>query len=323
LDRFLLRLFLFYWLCIVPSLYIFLPPIANNYNNLIEAYLRESNRAFLQHQHFRQQPSPTNVSPLLAIGTRIHLHHSSGSSLALQQEIEVNLRRYQDFISGLKGVNIKAYLAVDGAPTSNTNLFEVVSKITSESSIHLISVSPWYNYVAALNAILEQAARDGASLCLFISAEVTATPTDVQTLLNYMDDSDTLVAGAVLPGHDHHPGTLQSLTGTTTPWNTLAVWNVAKMGLTGFPLVADGIHWNGQHLVDAGVEEVSAIALVQSLLGSDKARAKLVPLPHVKWHQDFSDMQRHNYHEEKMKTKLTRADIHLKLLGKTGVVEHL
>lgn len=53
--------------------------------------------------------------------------------------------------------------------------------------------------------------------------------------------------GAVLQGHTHcapHGGQEKevNLDGRTTPWNTLAMWNLPKLALTGFLLVSDGLH---------------------------------------------------------------------------------
>lgn len=42
-----------------------------------------------------------------------------------------------------------------------------------------------------------------------------------------------LVVGAALTGHDFREGEAVELTGVTTPWNTLALWDVAKLARLG------------------------------------------------------------------------------------------
>lgn len=42
-----------------------------------------------------------------------------------------------------------------------------------------------------------------------------------------------LVVGAALAGHAFDGGAIVELTGVTTPWNTLALWDVAKIAKLG------------------------------------------------------------------------------------------
>jgi hypothetical protein len=58
-----------------------------------------------------------------------------------------------------------------------------------------------------------------------------------------------IITGAVLQGHQYHAPTESNtdelqveLTGRTTPWNTLALWNLPVLALTGFLLVSEGLH---------------------------------------------------------------------------------
>ena len=133
-----------------------------------------------------------------------------------------------------------------------------------------------------------------------------------------------LVAGAALPGHLHQLGpssttsssTVVPLTGRTCPWNTLAVWNLSKLKLTGFLMVSDTVG------PCSGVEECVAVAVAQKLGGAETSRAKLVRLPDVSWEETFEDEERRKWHEEKMKSKVERPAHQLDLLGISGVVEH-
>jgi len=121
----------------------------------------------------------------------------------------------------------------------------------------LLPVTPWGNFVPALNALTSWACtipNGAAERILFVSAETTLAPRSVEELCRHVGLDDTLVAGAVLPGHDYRGGgngdgnggdagfTSVELDGRTCPWNTCAIWNLRKLALTGFPLVADGLH---------------------------------------------------------------------------------
>lgn len=55
-----------------------------------------------------------------------------------------------------------------------------------------------------------------------------------------------------------------------------------------------------------------------------KSKAKLVKVPGVEWEQSFVDEERKKWHEDKMKSKLSRAEIHRKVLGDgKGTVIHI
>lgn len=72
--------------------------------------------------------------------------------------------------------------------------------------------------------------------------------------------------------------------------------------------------------VPAGVEEVTAIALLQDLLGKQNARGILLDIPtelkeHVSWETDWGgDEHRKQWHEYKMATKISRPDEQLQTL---------
>jgi hypothetical protein len=120
---------------------------------------------------------------------------------------------------------------------------------------------------------------------------------------------DTVVVGARLnPDHGGTPG-IKPIDGLTSPWNTLALWDLNKLYLTGFQAKSveslNGIH--------GGMEEVPTISLLQHLY-PDKAQAKVVTLQDVKWNMIWNDEKRSKYHLQKMKTKCERAEIQLKYL---------
>lgn len=54
----------------------------------------------------------------------------------------------------------------------------------------------------------------------------------VQALGNLLGP-DHLVVGAALAGHDFRAGETVELDGTSTPWNTIAMWDVYKLAKLG------------------------------------------------------------------------------------------
>ena len=198
-------------------------------------------------------------------------------------------------------------------------------------NIHVLPVTPWGKFVPALNALILYASEESigggvnaADLILFVSAEVTASPVAIKALCRHVmnDYEHTLVAGAAMNGHMYHASDNErsksevELSGRTCPWNTLAVWNVRKIKLTGFVLCSD----LGQ---TAGVEECTAIALQQKLFTKDRALAKLVKLDEISWQQQFDhDNERQKWHEQKMKSKLERAATQLDVTELSGIVIH-
>ncbi|CAM9149196.1 unnamed protein product [Scytosiphon promiscuus] len=185
--------------------------------------------------------------------------------------------------------------------------------------VSVFEVAPWGKFTPALNALVGFAARDGAELVMFQSLETTVGKDTVSSMEVHMEPGD-LVVGAALTGHAFQGGQTVELTGVTTPWNTLALWDVTKLAKSGFLGVAEGLLPG----VPAGVEEVTAIAALQALLGQENARAKLVRLPQVRWQTAWEDEGRRQWHESKMSSKLERADKQMAALGiKKGTVVHL
>eukprot|EP00903_Cladosiphon_okamuranus_P014942 g13833.t1 len=191
--------------------------------------------------------------------------------------------------------------------------------VAGVAAVSVFEVSPWGKFTPALNALLGFAARDGAELVIFQSLETTVAAGAVRDMEAHMGVDD-LVVGAALTGHAFQGGETVELTGITTPWNTLALWDVTKLAKLGFLGVAEGLLPG----VPAGVEEVTAIATLQALLGAEHARAKLVRLSQVQWQTAWEDEGRRKWHESKMSSKLDRAERQMLALGiKRGVVTHL
>jgi len=273
----------------------------------------------------------------LVIGTRLHLGKaSSPPSEEITRNFISNLKKIADDGALVEEYEIEVLIAVDA--TLKLEDYDYVEAVRSAlecckssnndnnvDNIHIIPVTPWGKFVPGLNAlILHAKAQLQADLIMFVSAEVQLSSTTVRTLCqNVTENKNVLVAGAAMNGHQYHAdvsatdGTSNRqaipLTGRTTPWNTLCVWNLDKLSLTGFSMVSD----LGK---SAGVEECVAIALLQRLF--PRSEARLVKLDGFEWEETFQDEERQKWHDEKMKYKVERPKCQLALLGLSGSVIH-
>lgn len=76
--------------------------------------------------------------------------------------------------------------------------------------------------------------------------------------------------------------------------------------------------------VAAGIEEFSTILLHQNIANNHETKAKLARVPGIEWEQSFEDEERRKWHESKMKSKLSRAEMHRDMLGGLkGIVIHV
>jgi hypothetical protein len=286
----------------------------------------------------------------LIVATRLHLGQSTSPPTDLDQKVA---RFYQICAESCSNPRCSmGVLAVDATPKiACYDLVEAVqaacdkamaaaaaasSTTTAATRLHVLPVTPWGKFVPALNALVQFAAAnispplyegkqsDGIWLhqILFCSAETACSAQAVKTLQRHLQ-ADTAVVGACLPGHDYKGTSVVELNGRTSPWNTLALWDLRKLALTGFLLVSDGLLSDDETDPSFGIEEVVATCLLQKLLGADKAKSKLVQLPSkVEWNQTFDDPARQKWHEQKMNSKLSRANRQLELTGLSGVVHH-
>ena len=186
----------------------------------------------------------------LVIATRLHLGNATSPP-----DTEKLIKTVKNFLQFCKNCNAShAAIAVDATlKVAGYDYVQAVKSSAHDASFSLeephpplevMPVTPWGKFVPALNALIRYASVDcQAQLLLFVSAETEASSSSIALLANELDSS-TLVVGAVLPGHDYHEGERVVLNGRNTPWNTLALWNLPNLALTGFPLVSDGVHPN-------------------------------------------------------------------------------
>ena len=173
--------------------------------------------------------------------------------------------------------------------------------------VHPILIMPWKGFVNPLNAIIYEANLLGGNNILFQSIEVYISFKDFEILDSHLK-SDTLVVGGKMSSiHGGKPGT-KVICGMTSPWNTLDLWNLQKLNVTGFLKVSSGIIKD----VPGGMEEVPTISILQQLY-SNECQAKLVSIPDLSWKTNtWNDPEREKYHQEKMKTKYLRSEAQLK-----------
>jgi hypothetical protein len=156
---------------------------------------------------------------------------------------------------------------------------------------HVLPVCPWGAYSPALNALLADAARRGFAGIVYASLEVRFNAAVLAALVAHWACGSTLVVGAAFGGHhdteppppppaveDERAGAPRELrrplTGSTSPWNTLALWDVQRLLRTGFLALSDGLVAG----VPGGIEEPLVIALQQQLDAAGSA-AKLLVFP--------------------------------------------
>jgi acyl-CoA synthetase (AMP-forming)/AMP-acid ligase II len=172
------------------------------------------------------------------------------------------------------------------------------------NSVKTLHVRPWQSITFALNVLVHEAISSGAEYLFILSPDIIIRQENIIQMLSHMED-DTLVVGVkICLQHGLDPG-LVRLSGQTSPWNTCAIWNLKKLGLTGFLSISDGLITGNK----AGMEEVPVIALQQYLFPS-QSKAKLISLkslPH-----SFRD---ENYFSNSIHEKNIRAQKQLDLLG--------
>eukprot|EP00931_Biecheleriopsis_adriatica_P076822 TRINITY_DN50494_c0_g1_i1.p1 TRINITY_DN50494_c0_g1~~TRINITY_DN50494_c0_g1_i1.p1 ORF type:complete len:388 (+),score=70.96 TRINITY_DN50494_c0_g1_i1:68-1231(+) len=272
--------------------------------------------------------------------TRLHFPESETS---IPPKTEEHLRNY---VASVRRVGVPAAIAVK---SHAEEVQRICSEVAPDFHVCVLHVPCWGAFVPALNALLRYATTGHHCLAsgahhkfqyiLYQSLETICTREVLQLLLEHGSNRHTLVVGPVLNGHDFDEGE-QVLNGRTSPWNTLALWNVRMLSITGFLHIAEGlpeidlgdgiqsINTEAEELqrsvshvkrviqsatlVPAGVEEVSAIALLQNLRGPHRAQAFLLRLPqalveNMSWTADWGDDERRRkWHEEKMKSKVAR-----------------
>lgn len=173
--------------------------------------------------------------------------------------------------------------------------------------VEVFSVTPWGEFVPALNTLISKAKLSQAKFLLFASSEMNFSDEHILRLQSHMD-KNTLVAGAVLPGHIFKEGE-QEGTGLTVPWNTFSVWNLEYLSRTGFPLIGDALF----DKKSAGVEEVITIALLQKLYPF--LTAKLIKLHGIERETDLWDEWRRSRYRVELANRVRFPDAQMRVFN--------
>ncbi|KAL7681135.1 hypothetical protein Plhal304r1_c059g0147511 [Plasmopara halstedii] len=191
-----------------------------------------------------------------------------------------------------------------------------VSSGSFAGQVEIIPMLHWGKFVPALNALIGKAADcfPKADMLILQSLEVNVTAATVATLQSHFDKKKDLVVGAELPGHDFQPELSKQpveLSGLTSPWNTLALWNLESLTKVGFALMGEALRLKVDGIASAaGIEEVATISMYQQLYAKNTlpTTAKLVRVPSIAWKvEDLYDAERLGWHLKKMASKQQRA----------------
>ncbi|CAH0520071.1 unnamed protein product [Peronospora belbahrii] len=195
---------------------------------------------------------------------------------------------------------------------------------TLAGKVKIIPMLYWGKFVPALNALIGTAADyfPKADTLLLQSLEINVDADSVESLRSHFDLTRDLVVGAALPGHDFQSNPASQpveLSGLTSPWNTLALWNLEQLTKIGFALMGDALRLEVDGIGSAaGIEEVATIAMYQQLYvgTTSPTMAKLVRIPSIAWQVDqLHDLKRVAWHEKKMASKQQRAAAQIAQFG--------
>lgn len=103
----------------------------------------------------------------------------------------------------------------------------------------ILVIEPWGHFTNALNNCITFAQDNAFDLLGFQSFEYRTTAETINLLRTELCEN-TLVIGPTIEGHTFELGS-HTISGCTSPWNTMAIWNVSVLSLTGFPLIGDGV----------------------------------------------------------------------------------
>ncbi|KAL4144387.1 hypothetical protein PRNP1_013520 [Phytophthora ramorum] len=221
---------------------------------------------------------------------------------------------------------------IDSVRDLMTQLQSEVATGTLAGKVEIIPMLHWGKFVPALNALVGAAADHfpKADTLLLQSLEVAVDAASMEALRSHFDIKRDLVVGAALPGHEFQPNPATQpveLSGLTSPWNTLALWNLEQLTKVGFALMGDALRLEVDGIGSAaGIEEVATIAMYQQLYANSTSptTAKLVRVPKCGQVDGLEDPKRLEWHQKKMASKLQRAAVQIAHFGVApGRVHHL
>uniref|UniRef100_M4BTB3 Uncharacterized protein n=1 Tax=Hyaloperonospora arabidopsidis (strain Emoy2) TaxID=559515 RepID=M4BTB3_HYAAE len=296
----------------------------------------------------------------IVVGTRLHWHshsqHERIDVVKVLNQVLAFCTRAATYADGGILIAVGLPVAMTGSITATqlpegdastptddfiASVREFFTQLQSETSaraflghVKVIPMLHWGKFVPALNALIGTAAEQfpKADTLLLQSLEIDVEAASVESLRSHFDLSRDLVVGAAMPGHDFQPDPDSQpieLSGLTSPWNTLALWNLEQLTKVGFVLMGDALRLEVDGIGSvAGIEEVATIAVYQQLYANatSPTTAKLVRVPNIAWQVNtMKDPQRSAWHEKKMASKQQRAAAQIAHFGgvSPGRVFHL
>lgn len=253
----------------------------------------------------------------LLVVTRVHMKEAS--KMPDPQNIV-------EFVKNSQLYATKILVCVGAADSRNIETYvnDAINLLTTQNlneKVTFLPVHPWGYFVSSLNVAIRYAQDNDCSRIAFQSVEFKISDEAVRTLLRISTSMETvLVVGPEMNGHIFSEG-FNAVTGRSIPWNTFAIWNVAHLSVTGFPMIGDG---TASDRKIGGVEEVSTINLLQMV--DPLLQAVLVRSSHsgFEWSTHFDDPERRSWHENKMNSKNDRPAKQMKIANiKDGTVQHL
>lgn len=210
----------------------------------------------------------------------------------------------------------KIYVAVNVEKDRSDTLRYFVE--LADSRIEAFPVQPWFKTgIPALNAMVHKATADGFTHIWLVSTRLVLNQEIVEKLIEECND-ETLVVGAVMPGHRFRGVDFVLGDGETCPYNTCAIWNLDFLHRTGFLPISE-MPTNSEM---AGNEEIAAVTLQLSLFRNKKA--KLVQIPGITSQTDHWDDERAKRSQGLVDTKKIRSGAQLNMLGLSpAVIVHI
>lgn len=216
-----------------------------------------------------------------------------------------------------------------GAPMASRNslsqliagrFIDELAAETDDIDVLLVPVAVWGQFTPALNALLLIAVEYGYSEIVYVSLEVEFDFIEINVMRDRLTRNShcVLVVGKSFSGSHQNVQGECLLNGTTSPWNTLSIWNVGMLAKTGFLMISDGTVSG----VGGGIEEATVIALHQQLFGSS-SMAILLDFGTDGWNtQDLPHAQL-EWHRRKMESKNERCMQQIETLHLQGaIVQH-
>eukprot|EP01036_Dinobryon_divergens_P029865 gene29865-39030_t len=211
--------------------------------------------------HFAKQQSAEEIK--LLVVSRVHM--KSATTMPNPANVLNFILRVQEYASHiLICVGADSVRDTEQYIQSAEALLEKFAdkdKFLNHTQVTFLPVFPWGYFTTPLNAAVQFAQDKGFKYIVFQSIEFRIPKLDILELIKLHEErSNLLVVGPEMDGHEFLEGPSNVVRGRTIPWNTLAIWKVGFLALTGFPLIGDGTAVAREI---GGVEEVSTINLLQ------------------------------------------------------------